>query len=233
MYDIIFISYNEPNADQNFAKLQERFSPPTLKRIHGIEGIHQAHLAAAKKSMTKMFWVVDGDAEVLDTFDFSYQVPNNELEFVHVWRSKNPVNDLVYGYGGVKLLPKKLTLMMDTNNVDMTTSISKLFKPMPEISNITAFNTDAFGAWRSGFRECAKLASHTIKRTNTEETQKRLDVWCSVGQDRPYGKYAILGALAGRQYGEQNASNPEALTKINDFLWLKNQFDSSDIIGNT
>ena len=31
----------------------------------------------------------------------------------HVWRSKNPVNELVYGYGGVKLLPTKLTLDMD------------------------------------------------------------------------------------------------------------------------
>ena len=33
-----------------------------------------------------------------------------------VWRSKNPVNELVYGYGGVKLLPTKLTLDMDCVN---------------------------------------------------------------------------------------------------------------------
>ena len=82
-FDIIFISYNEPNAEANFARLQARFSAPTLKRVHGVDGIHNAHKEAAKKSMTKMFWVVDGDAEVLDTFDFSYQVPANETEMVH------------------------------------------------------------------------------------------------------------------------------------------------------
>lgn len=220
MYDIVFISYNEFNAEENYARLSSRFSAPTLKRITGVVGIHNAHIAAAKKSMTKMFWVVDGDAQVLDTFNFDYQVPNNELNYVHVWRSQNPVNGLVYGNGGVKLLPKKLTMNMDTSRVDMTTSISTLFKPMPEIANITAFNTDPFSTWRSAFRECTKLASSSIDRQNDEETQHRLDVWCTVGLD----ENAIKGALAGREYGRKNASNKEALSKINDFTWLRDQW---------
>jgi hypothetical protein len=68
LYDIVFISYNEPNADENFAKLIERF--PRAKRVHGVKGIHQAHIAAAKLSTTPMFWVVDGDAIVEDNFKF-------------------------------------------------------------------------------------------------------------------------------------------------------------------
>jgi len=220
MYDIVFISYNELNAEENYNRLSSRFSPPTLKRITGVAGIHNAHIAAAKKAMTKMFWVVDGDAQVLESFDFSYQVPNNELDYVHVWRSQNPINGLVYGNGGVKLLPKKLTMNMDTSRIDMTTSISTLFKPMPEISNITAFNTDPFNTWRSAFRECAKLASSSIDRQNDEETQHRLNVWCTVGND----ENAIKGALAGKAYGEKNASNKEALFKINDFTWLKDHW---------
>lgn len=220
MYDIVFISYNELNAEENYNRLSSRFSPPTLKRITGVAGIHNAHIAAAKKAMTKMFWVVDGDAQVLESFDFSYQVPNNELDYVHVWRSQNPINGLVYGYGGVKLLPKKLTMNMPLGNVDMTTSISPLFKAMPEIANITAFNTDPFSTWRSAFRECAKLASHTIERTNAEETLRRLDIWCTAGND----ENAIKGALAGRAYGEKNASNKEALLKLNDFTWLQDQW---------
>jgi len=39
MYDIIFISYNEPNADKNWLALKSRF--PMAKRVHGIKGIHQ------------------------------------------------------------------------------------------------------------------------------------------------------------------------------------------------
>jgi hypothetical protein len=50
MYDIIFISYNEPNADENFARLKARF--PYAHRVDGIKGIHQAHIAAAKKAFS-------------------------------------------------------------------------------------------------------------------------------------------------------------------------------------
>ena len=180
--------------------------------------------------MTKMFWVVDGDAEVLDNFDFSYQVPNNETEYVHVWRSINPVNDLEYGYGGVKLLPKKLVMNMNPNSVDMTTSISRLFKPMPEISNITAFNTDPFNTWKSAVRECVKLSSNAIARSDDGESLSRLAVWCSMGEDRPYGPFAIAGALAGKRYGEKNASDTEALRKINDFGFLQNLFNHHQVL---
>ena len=63
MYDIVFISYQEPNADENYNKLLKRF--PLAKRVHGVKGIHQAHIEAAKKACTKMFYVVDGDALIL------------------------------------------------------------------------------------------------------------------------------------------------------------------------
>jgi hypothetical protein len=214
MYDIVFISYNETNADSNFAHLKNRF--PLAKRVHGIKGIHNAHIAAAKKSMTKMFWVVDADAIILDTFNFDYQLTDGELNIVHVWRSRNPVNGLEYGYGGVKLLPKQLTIDMDTNTTDMTMNISKQFKAMEEVSNITAFNIDPLSTWRSAFRESCKLAVN-----NDKESLYRLGVWCQLDNNVPYGAYAYLGASAGRQYGEKNASNWEALNKINDFTWLE------------
>ena len=108
MYDIVFISYKEPNADEVYAKLKETY--PMAKRVHGIDGIHNAHVAAAKKCFTKMFWVVDGDAVIKDDFKFDYEVSEYDLDCVHVWRCENPINGLVYGYGGVKLLPRSLTL---------------------------------------------------------------------------------------------------------------------------
>lgn len=225
MYDIIFISYNEPTADKNFAKLKERF--PLVKRVHGVKGIHNAHIAAAKKAFTKMFWVVDADASIVDTFNFDYEAPDWDLETVHVWRSQNPINGLEYGYGGVKLLPKKLTLSMDPTSVDMTTSISKSFKAMDEISNITAFNTDSFSTWRSAFRECCKLASKSIDGQINEETAVRLKTWCNVGSSKEYGEFAIAGALAGKDYGEKNAADSAALSLINDFDWLRNRYEQT------
>lgn len=177
-----------------------------------------------------MFWVVDGDAQILDSFNFDYEVTEWDLETVHVWRSRNPVNDLEYGYGGVKLLPRNLTLKMDLTKPDMTTSISSQFKAMPEVSNITAFNTDAFSTWRSAFRECCKLASKTITGQIDSETEERLSRWCSdYGRDRPFGDYAIQGARTGRIYGIENINNPDALRLINDFDWLYEQFSKNTV----
>jgi CYTH domain-containing protein len=224
-YDVVFISYQEPNADENYQNLLNRI--PTAKRIHGVKGIHQAHIAAAKLCSTDMFWIVDGDAVLVNGFEFDHQVARWDQETVHVWRSINPVNDLVYGYGGVKLFPRELTINMDISKPDMTTSISKKFKAIKSTSNITAFNTDPFNTWKSAFRECVKLSSRIIDRQRDDETMKRLETWCSVGENRSFGKYAILGAVAGKEHGTCNKNNLEMLAKINDFDWLHEQFKLS------
>ncbi len=170
MYDIVFISYQEPNADENYERLKKRF--PLAKRVHGVKGIHNAHVAAAKKCFTKMFWAVDGDAFVTDNMSFDYVVDEYNLDTVHVWRSINPVNGLIYGYGGVKLLPRKLTIGVDTTTSDMTTSISNKFKAVPFVSNITKFDTSPYEAWKGAFRECAKLSSRVIARQKIKKPNK-------------------------------------------------------------
>ena len=220
-YDIAFISYHESFADDNFKKLNA--PGHNVYHIKDVKGIHQAHIAAATQCETEMFYVVDADAQIVNGFEFNHQIPHydfNAKNTVHVWQSVNPVNGLVYGYGGVKLLPRQLTIDMDLSKPDMTTSISKLFKPVQRISNVTAFNTDPLNTWKSAFRECCKLASRVIDRQNDEETQKRLDVWCTVGNE-----YAKGGAKAGREYGLANRTDLEALKKINDFKWLEEQFN--------
>jgi hypothetical protein len=221
MYDIAFISYNEVEADHNWQQLKQKF--PYAKRTHGVKGIHQAHIEAAKKACTRMFYIVDADAVILNEFDFSYVPPKYELDHVHVWRSQNPINDLVYGYGGVKLFPRTKTIKMDTSKPDMTTSISDKFKLMQDISNVTAFNVDEFSTWRSAFRECAKLSSKTIDRQNEDETNERLKIWTTVGRDAPFGEYAIKGAVAGREYGISSGAD---LGLINDFNWLKEKYNA-------
>ena len=223
MYDIVFISHGEANAENNWEILRSQF--PMAKRVKDVDGIHQAHIAAAKKCFTKMFWVVDGDAELSRGFQFDYEVSEWDLETVHVWRSINPINDLEYGYGGVKLLPRSLTLNMDISIPDMTTSISNKFKAMREVSCITAFNTDALSTWRGAFRECVKLASKTIPGQVDEETEQRLTTWCTVGADNEFGKYAIHGAQVGKHFGTAHKDDKEILYKINDFEWLKEQYD--------
>jgi|DEB0MinimDraft_10_1074344.scaffolds.fasta_scaffold00018_7 hypothetical protein len=227
-YDIVFISKDEKSADENFERLLNQFPDKTIHRVHGIEGIHQAHIMAAKTAETEMFYVVDADAQIVDDFNFDYYIPNYDPDSkrtVHVWKSKNPINGLIYGYGAVKLLPRELTLNMDTNKPDMTTSISPLFKVVNKISNITKFDTDEFSTWRSAFRECVKLSSRAIDGQLDEETEFRLNAWCTRGKDKPFGNAAINGANQGKKYGEYAAKNLDYLNKINDFDWLYEQFN--------
>jgi hypothetical protein len=220
--DVIFISYNEPNAEDNWQKVLSKV--PYAQRVDGVTGIFEAHKAAAELAQTDMFWVVDGDAVLLDDWYFDYQPNIFNRDCVHVWSSRNPINGLEYGYGGVKLFPRHLLVSASSWNIDMTTGLGKL-KVIDRVSNVTAFNTDPFSTWRSAFRECAKLAAGTIKNQIEDESQDRLQDWISIGSDKPFGKYAIAGAKAGSVFGNTNKSNQQELKKINSREWLREQFN--------
>jgi hypothetical protein len=221
MFDIAFISYNESNADANWERLKNRF--PFARRIHGVKGIHNAHINAANNCFTTRFWVVDGDSEIAE--DFNFQTPELDLEdIVCVYRAVNPLNGLAYGNGGVKLLPRIATAALDVNSIDMTTSISKHFMAIDQVASITRFNTDPFNTWKSAFRECVKLSSKSIDRQVNTETEQRLDTWCTIANG-DYSEYSIDGAVLGRKYGTLNSGNTEAIKLINDFDWLKNYFN--------
>ena len=55
--DIIFLSYDEPNAEQNYTDLLTKV--PWAKRVHGVEGSDAAHKACAELSETKHFVTVE------------------------------------------------------------------------------------------------------------------------------------------------------------------------------
>ena len=219
--DVIFISNYEPNAENNWSRLLEKAAH--AQRVSGVKGILAAHRAAAAKATTDMFYVVDGDAYIVDDFNFDYDPENKDA--VHVFNSINPVNGLVYGYGGVKLFPR--TLLLNANNAesDVTTSVAENFVTVRTVSNVTEFNTDPFSAWRSAFRECAKLAAGQIKNQVPQETKLRLDTWLTVGKESTFGSYVLAGARAGYEFGSENKLNKLELAKINDYEWLREQYE--------
>ena len=224
-YDIVMLSYHEPTAEENYKRLCEQFPNRTIKRVKDVKGIFNAHKQVADIVDTKMFYVVDADAHIEPTFKLDHQPLVWDLDIIHVWRCKNPINDLVYGYGGVKLFPTDPLRKATDWNIDFTTSVGSKFKAMPEVSNVTAFNVDPFNTWKSAFRECTKLASKIIERQKNDETDNRLNIWCSLGKDKQYGEYAIAGAKAGRQHGTTYRGNKDMLNKINDYDWLRSEFE--------
>jgi len=214
--DVIFISYNEPNAEDNWKKVLAR--APWAQRIHGVAGIFNAHKAAAKLSKTDMFFVVDGDADLADDWNFDFQPSIFDRNCAYVWASRNPVNDLIYGYGGVKLFPKSILMKKRKwNTLDMFTGLMKEIKVNDAISCTTNFNSDEFSTWRSAFRECVKLY--------TTSQMTKLTAWLESDITKPFGKYAVDGARAGYEYAKKNKDNQENLLKINDYDWLSNYFE--------
>ena len=224
LFDIVFISNGESNAEENYKRLVKRAPEDcNIHRVSGVQGIANAHQAAARLATTEMFYVVDADAWILDNFKFEVKREALDYTITYVYNSFNPVNNLVYGYGGVKLFPKSAFDQLPDTYVDMTTSILDKLRVLPEISNITEFDTSAYDAWRSAFRECVKLSSRVIKSQNSSDTDYRLETWCN-NATGPYGAFVIKGARAGRDFGIANADDPKQLSKINDYVFLKEEF---------
>lgn len=220
--DVIFISYYEENAEENWQRVLEK--APWAKRIDGVKGIFEAHKAAANLSFTDMFYVVDGDAYLTDDWHFNFQPGLFDRDCAYVWSAKNPINDLTYGYGGVKLFAKKqFSKVKKWSTLDMTTGIMPKLKIMSKVSNITAFNTDEFSTWRSAFRECVKLKNNMIKFPANPEHRIRFDKWKKPGLDREFGQMAIAAAEQAEQFVLE--SSADELLKINDMEWLKERFD--------
>lgn len=225
MLDIIFISYDEPNADQNWQNLRKRF--PHAKRVHGVKGIANAHIEAAKKASTTFFYVVDADAEILDAFKFEYKPTEHEAEYVHIWSAFNPAIGLDYGYGGVKLFSKKFFANV-TSQLDFTTTLAKGIKLMPEIACVTKFNSDPFRAYRGSFREAAKLyvttQSADIPKKERDEARERLSAWVEPLRHCAFRSHVVAGARQGLYESKKAGADKSGLMFINDHDLLNRLF---------
>ena len=225
MLDIIFISYDEPNAEENWVHLKGRF--PHARRVHGVRGIAEAHFAAAEKANTKFFYVVDGDARICDTFDFSYKPTEHEADYVHIWHARNPATGLTYGYGGVKLFAKKFFSSIKPNYVDFSTSLTKDVKIMEEVACITYFNSDEFRTYRGGYREAAKLylasVNQNIPEAQRTEAQSRLNAWLNPSNDCAFRQHLVNGVLAGFTDAHSHTDG----TFVNDFDRIRSLFELS------
>ena len=212
-YDIIYLSYDEPNAEKNYVDLCQKV--PWAKRVHGVEGSDAAHKACANLSETDRFITIDGD-NIIDQ-----QFLNQEIDFdehidlkncVISWAGRNIINGLMYGNGGIKCWPKEFVLNMKTHEnaepdnahaqVDFCWDVQYIQQNscFSDVYN----NATAQQAWRAGFREGVKMALDRGVKVTVEKFHKnhwknlhRLYIWLMVGADVEHGKWAIYGARQG------------------------------------
>jgi hypothetical protein len=214
-FDVIFISYDEPNAEENWLRVLSK--APWAKRVDGIKGIYEAHRAAAKLSTTDMFYVVDGDSWLVDDWSFDFDPGLFGGDCAFVWSSINPINGLIYENGGVKLFPKSAFIKKKKlDKLDIFTNVIEKKKTINSISCIHRFDVDSFSVWKSAFRECVKLFINN--------QLAKLDIWQSKGSRKKFGKFAIKGACDGITFAKENLNDYKILMKINDRIWLTEKF---------
>ncbi len=244
--DIIYLSYDEPNAEKNYADLLTKV--PWAKRIHGVEGSDAAHKACAKISDTERFITVDGDniikpdfinqkVEIEDAVDLSKSVIS--------WGAYNIINGLIYGNGGIKCWPKEFVLNMKTHeNADPSNIKAQVdfcwdahYIQQNDCFSEIHNNATPLQAWRAGFREGVKMTLlEGAKLADPGQARKfihwknleRLMVWAHVGMDVTNGVWAIYGARHGCY--KTNLTDWD-YTNVRDFSYL-NDLWNNEVVKN-
>ena len=217
--DIVFLSYDEPNADDHFDALCAEF--PRAKRVHGVKGFDAAHRRAGEIAATAHVVTVDADNVVLDARLLSgrLDLAGRDRGRVLSFSARNRLNGLRYGNGGVKLWPRTVLATLRTHEhadrgaaaVDFCWTIP-YYQMNRLVSEVRATATP-LQAFRGGFREGVKLniaggrlayeahrglaPAEALRAHVGVNNRERLRVWCSVGADVENGDWAILGARLG------------------------------------
>jgi len=211
-YDVVFLSYDEPNADANWENLKK--IAPKAKRVHGVKGFDAAHKAAGQAAETERFILVDADNQIdPDFLKISINVPAHLEHSVWQWCSINHVTGLVYAFGGVKIWTKEVIEEMRTHESceDESNPLSIDFWNQPSyqvfhgVHSINYTNGSPFQAFRSGFREAIKLGRLNGSINTVEQLKwhannpeiRRMAVWMSAGADVENGYWSLLGARCG------------------------------------
>jgi hypothetical protein len=208
--DIIFLSYDEPNAEENWADLKRKV--PWAKRVHGVEGSDAAHKACADLSDTKHFVTIDGDTIIDPKFmevvlDLDKLGVDDDYQFS--WCGKIDANGLMYGNGSIKMWTKEFVKNMKTHeNTDGSDETSIEFcyfdnyYQLNENYSTSIITSTPQQAWRAGFREGVKMSldrGKPVEDINSLwwQNKHRLYIWQMVGCDIPNGLWAIYGARLG------------------------------------
>lgn len=234
--DVVFLSYDEPNADLHYADLCNKV--PWAKRVHGIKGSDAAHKEAARQSETD--WVITVDADnIVDPKFFNLEFnPSDPKIQVYSWLARNRINGLLYGNGGLKIWRKDFILNMrtheasDSDRAQVDFCWEDGYQQFKECYSETVITGSPFQAWRAGFREGVKMTLLDGVRIPADEIKTkiwwhnlhRLKIWSTVGLHEENGIYAIHGARLGQWM--TNCTNWNYVD-VRDFEILKNIYNEN------
>lgn len=210
---VVFLSYDEPNADANYEHLiYNHPNQHLVKRVHGVKGFDAAHKACADAAASDRFFTVDADCVVDPAiWKRSLEITPDISKATFSWSSRNIVNGLVYGNGGIKMWYSEYVKNMRSheaadktdgkNNIDFCWDFDN-YKQMNNTYGTVMNNATPYQAFRAGFREGIKMGLDQGLKVNPEEFKYRMYpgnysrwlTWMTVGRDVENGAWAIYGA---------------------------------------
>lgn len=238
-FDFVFISYDEPNCEENWADLLNKV--PWAKRVHGVKGSDAAHKEAARLADTDRFITVDAD-NIIDENFLNIKIDFESERFkdkVLCWAAINYVNTLTYGNGGLKCWTKEHVMSMKTHEEapEGSSPGEKIefcyngnYVQMGDVYSETFCNASPLQAFRAGFREGVKMTLNCgeknelfdIKNNMLSFNLKYLMTWASVGSDVENGLWSIYGARLGCKM--TNLDNWDYIN-VRDFEHINEIFD--------
>lgn len=229
-FDFVFLSYDEPNAEELYADLLTHV--PWARRVHGIKGFDAAHRACADESNTDFFVTVDGDNRIDPSFlDVKIWIAENQQDHAWTWAGRNAVNGLVYGNGGLKLWSKAFVRSMNSheNSTDAANRVdfcwNHKYHELFGTYSTSEINASPYQAWRAGYREGVKMSLDSGFKVLPADFMRKiwiynlhkLMIWCSIGAHVENGIWSVYGARQGAV--DANLSDMDH-TMISDYDWF-------------
>ena len=220
--DIVFISYDEPQADKNWSRLVTRFS--NARRVHGVAGMENALKAAATASTTPWFYAVFAKTRLHEDWDFSFVPDRWQAPKQYIFNALNASNGLCYGHMGIILYHKESVLNSkpweEIGGMDFTMSFDT--ESIPLTSVYGEFAITPYHAWRTAFREVSKLSQWQLDEPSVE-TDYRIHVW-KTHATGPNAEWVLRGANDGAEFFSENIWNHDILKQAFRWEWLKDYF---------
>ena len=217
LLDIVFIQNGEPNAVQNFKRLNLHAGAKgnRLVAVNNINGRAAAYHAAAQASTTPWFFAVFGKLAIDLDFDWSWQ-PDRMQEAKHyIFHAGNPVNGLVYGHQAMIAYNRQLVL--DNPGVGLDFTLDSPHEVVPILSGTANYAESPWMAWRTAFRECIKLKASLPD----VENEYRLKVWSKEDSGTiANGHWSYKGAQDAVEYYDEVGGDFDQLKKSYEWGWL-------------
>jgi hypothetical protein len=222
LQDVVFISYDEPDADQNWEMLIAQC--PRAVRIHGVKGMETALEAAADVATTPWYFAVFAKTKIYETFDFSY-VPDYMQQPKHyIFNCLNIVNDLEYGHMGIVMYNSASIRQVNRQkDFGLDYTLSAPHESVPLLSCYGLFNQSPYHTWRTAFRESAKLAYFESIAPSVEGAY-RLNIWKTHAHGN-YAEWCLQGAKDGVEFFATTQGSLDRLKLSFRWEWLRNYFE--------